>query len=59
MRSEAQKKADKKFITKNIKKVTIDLNRNTDADIIAYLEKQDNKLGTIKKLIRAEIEKED
>lgn len=32
--------------------LSIKLNHRTDADILEFLEKQENKAGTIKKLIR-------
>lgn len=38
-------------------RVSIKLVNNTDADIIAHLEKQSNKQGYIKALIRADIAK--
>lgn len=37
----------------HIKRVLIKLNKNTDADIITELEKQDSMQGYIKKAIRA------
>lgn len=42
----------------NMKRYTIDAAKKTEADIIAQLEKQTNKAGYIKALIRADIEKE-
>ena len=42
----------------NMKRYTIDVAKKTEADIIAQLEKQTNKAGYIKALIRADIEKE-
>ena len=39
----------------NTKKVSLKLNIKTDADIIEYLDSVDNKQGTIKQLIRNEI----
>lgn len=36
---------------------TVRLNLNTDADILAWLDKQSNKQGYVKALIRADIEK--
>lgn len=47
-----------RYKKKNIKQVKLDLNINTDQDIIEWLDKQPNKQGTIKQLIRREIEKE-
>ena len=42
----------------NMKRYTIDVAKKTEADIIVQLEKQTNKAGYIKALIRADIEKE-
>lgn len=41
----------------NIQRVAVKLNRVHDADILEHLEKQANKQGYIKSLIRADIEK--
>lgn len=43
---------NKAYVKKNCYQVALSLNRNTDADIIIYLETLDNKQGFIKKLIR-------
>ena len=48
-------KYTKKYDENNTTKVQLKLNNKTDADILAYLEKLDNKQGTIKRLIREEI----
>lgn len=37
----------------NMRRVVIKLNKNTDADIIAELDKQDSVQGYIKKAVRA------
>lgn len=50
----AQKKYDKAHTVG----VYVKLNRETDKDIIAWLEKQDNKQGTIKRILREAINKE-
>lgn len=42
----------------NIQRVAVKLNRVHDADILEHLEKQPNKQGYIKALIRADIEKD-
>lgn len=55
MRKETPQERYKK---KAIKQLKLDLNMNTDQDIIEWLEKQTNKQGTIKQLIRREIGKE-
>ena len=50
-------KYTKKYDTANTTKVSLKLNKKTDADIIEYLDSVENKQGTIKKLIRDEIER--
>lgn len=39
----------------NTKIITLRLNNKTDADVIEWLEKQDNKAGYIKRLIREDM----
>lgn len=39
----------------NVKRLSLDLNKNTDKDILTHLEKVPSKLGYIKKLIRDDI----
>ena len=46
-----------KYDAANTTQVKLKLNLGTDADIIEFLNKSDNKQGTIKQLIRAEIER--
>lgn len=41
----------------NMKRYAIDVAKKTEGDIIAQLEKQTNKAGYIKALIRADIER--
>ena len=55
--TEAQKRATLKYKKENIKRVEINLNRETDADIIGFLEGLDNVQGEIKRLVREEIAK--
>lgn len=50
--SEAQKRAQAKFDAENTVRVSLKLNRRTDADVIAWLEKQPSKSGAIKEAIR-------
>lgn len=50
-RTTPQERYDKE----NTVRVTLKLVKNTDADIIEYLEKSGNKQGTIKRLIREEM----
>ena len=57
MVSETQLKAIAKYKKKAIKKYLIELNKTTDADMIAYLDAQSNKQGLIKQLIREHMNK--
>ena len=54
---DSRTKANLKYKRKNIKQMKLDLNRNTDSDIISFLEKCENKQGYIKSLIRNDIKK--
>ncbi|NCF00431.1 hypothetical protein [Emergencia sp. 1XD21-10] len=44
--------AQKKYLKENIRELRVKLNKNTDADIIEYLESVDNKQGLVKMLLR-------
>ena len=44
-----------KWDKENTRKVTMKLNRNTDADIIARLEDEPNMMAYLKRLIREDI----
>ena len=46
-----------KYDKANCIRMSLKLNRTTDADILARLEEQDSKQGYIKRLIRADIAK--
>lgn len=50
---------DQDYMKNNIKVVQIGLNRTHDADIINHLDKQPNKSGYIKTLIRKDINQDD
>lgn len=50
--SDARLKAVAKYDKANTKSMMLKLNRKTDADILEYLDKVDNKQGLIKELIR-------
>lgn len=52
---ETQKKYQAEWSKKNVKGFYIKLCQSTDADIISWLEDQNNKQGYIKELIRADI----
>lgn len=53
--SEAQKRANARYDKANTKQIALKLNKNTDADILAWLEAEQNVQGYIKSLIRADI----
>lgn len=55
--SDAQKRAVAKYDAANTKSYLLKLNRKTDADIIAHLDQQPNKLAYLKKLIRDDMQK--
>lgn len=58
MSTEAQRRASKKYTAANTKQIPLALNLKTDADIIDHLQKQANKQGYIKELIREAMKKE-
>lgn len=47
-----------RYAKKYIVRVTLCLNRNTDADILERIGQESNRQGFLKSLIRAQIEKE-
>ena len=49
--------AHQKYEKNNIKRIALALVKNTDADIIDFLETMPNKAGYIKQLIREDIER--
>ena len=53
--SQAQRKASKKYIQKNIKTLSIQLHKVYDIDIINYVDAMENKAAYIKELIRQDI----
>lgn len=55
--SEAQLKAIRKYDAQNTKQLHFKLNLKTDADILDWLEKQENVQGYIKQLIRQDMKK--
>ena len=55
--TEAQSRATQKYLKANIKRIVVNLNKNTDQDIIAFLEGLNNVQGEIKRMIREEIKK--
>lgn len=54
MRTEAQKNAKRKYLSKG-KRITVDFYQ-TEADLIAHIEKQEKKQSYIKDLIRKDME---
>lgn len=56
-KKEQQRKAALKYQAKSIQRKTVILNRKTDKDVIAKLERVKNVSGYIKNLIRADINK--
>ena len=44
-----------RYAAKNIVRMVVQLNRNTDADILEHLEGVKNRQGYVKSLIRADI----
>ena len=44
-----------RYAAKAIRRFAININRNTDSDILVHLEQVDNVQGYIKSLIRADI----
>lgn len=47
----------KDYLKKTIKQIKFGLNRNTDADIIEFLNGVDNVQGLLKRLLREEMKK--
>ena len=55
MTSEAQKRANQRYKERTRVQFNMDLNKETEADIIDWLESQDSKRGAVKELIRKAI----
>lgn len=55
---DSKTKAVLKYKKKSIKQMKLDLNRNTDSDIINFLDQCENKQGYIKALIREDMRKQ-
>ena len=55
--TDAQMRATMKYEKANIKRVVLKLNKNTDQDIIAFLDAQKSVNGEIKRMIREEMKK--
>lgn len=50
-------KRDAEYLKENTKQFIVRINKNTDGDMIEHLEKQPNKQGYIKDLIRVDMAK--
>lgn len=57
MTTDAQKRAGTKYDNANTVQIKMKLNIKTDADILAWFDRQETKQGAIKKLIREDIKK--
>lgn len=55
--SAAQIAASIRYNEKNTHRIALAFNKEHDADIIEHIEKQDNKQGYIKRLIRDDMKK--
>lgn len=54
--SEAQKRATAKYIKHNVKRYVVQLNKNTDEDLVCFMESIDNVNGFSKDCIRKAME---
>ena len=57
-RTEAQRNGEARYKAKAVKNITLSLNRNTDADILAKLESVDGVQAYIRSCIRADLGRE-
>lgn len=55
MATQAQREAVARYDSENTMQIKMKLNRKTDADIIEWLNSQDNRQGYLKALIRKDI----
>ena len=55
---ECDYRASQKYRRENCKKITLELNKRIDEDILTWLDSQTNKQGYLKDLIRADMEKQ-
>lgn len=53
----AKRLANSKYDRHNTRVISLKFNKNTDSDILAFLDSLDNVQGTLKCLIRCEIER--
>lgn len=52
-----ESKAHYEWTKKNTTRFTVKLNHNTDGDILEHLDKQENKQGYVKQLIREDMKR--
>ena len=55
--TDAQRKAAQKYKADKTRSIRLELNVNTDADVIARLDQVENRQGYVKRLIREDIGK--
>ena len=55
--NEKSKQRTLRFQKQNLKQIAFMLNKSTQADLLAWLESQENRQGYIKSLIRADMAK--
>lgn len=55
--TDAKRKTNMDYDRKNTKLIGMKLNKNTDADILGHLEKQQNIQGYLKQLIREDMKR--
>ena len=54
---ECDYRASQKYKREKCRKITLELNKRIDDDILTWMDSQENKAGYIKSLIRADMEK--
>lgn len=54
----ANHEPQKRYKAANIIKVTVDLNRKTEPELVERIEEQPNRAGYLKRLIREDIQRE-
>lgn len=52
----AKMKYDIEYVKQNVRQYMLKINRLTDPDMVEHLEKQDNKQGYLKSLVRYDME---
>lgn len=57
MRTEAEKARDARWQKANVSRIFVKLYKNTDADMIEFLDGIENKQGYIKQLIRDDMKR--